>query len=86
MEIRSIILSKFKDLDIKVSKWTEKNNYFIFCESDGLAIGCGEKFGLYINHSLINGNTNKCETYNNDILSLTNDFGIQILEIWALSD
>ncbi|CAD8164469.1 unnamed protein product [Paramecium pentaurelia] len=76
----------FKQNDFKTYNWTEANNYFIFCESDGLAVGCGEKFGLYVNHSLMNGNTNTCETYKNEILSISNDFSIQILEIWGLSE
>lgn len=34
----------------------------------------------------MNGNTNSCDTYKNEILSNTNDFGIQILEIWGLNE
>ncbi|CAD8212199.1 unnamed protein product [Paramecium octaurelia] len=75
-----------KENEFKAYRWSEINNYFIFCESDGFAIGCGDQFGLYINHSLTAGNTNKCETYKNEILTLTNDFSIKILEIWSLSE
>lgn len=34
--------------EFRTFKWTELNNYFLFCEQDGFAIGCGEKFGLYV--------------------------------------
>ncbi|CAD8050522.1 unnamed protein product [Paramecium sonneborni] len=75
-----------KQNEFQAFRWTETNNYFIFCESDGFAIGCGDQFGLYINQSLTTGNTNKCETYKNDLLTVTNDFSIKTLELWSLSE
>lgn len=36
---------------------------------DGLAVGCGEKYGLFISADLSHGNSNPCITFDNDILS-----------------
>jgi hypothetical protein len=52
-----------------VYEWTEKNNDFIYCDRDGFAIGCGEKFGLYINESLMSGYSSQCDTFKNELLS-----------------
>lgn len=38
----------FQKNEIKPYFWTEKNRDFIYCDETGLGIGCGDKFGLFI--------------------------------------
>ncbi|CAD8048322.1 unnamed protein product [Paramecium primaurelia] len=71
--------------DIKVYKWTHINNYITLCDTDGLAVGCGDKYGLFINSDLSNGYSCHCETFDNDVLSKNNKFVIERLEIWSIS-
>ncbi|CAD8056809.1 unnamed protein product [Paramecium sonneborni] len=71
--------------DITVYKWTQINNYITLCDVDGLAVGCGDKYGLFINSDISNGYSCHCETFNNEILSKYNKFIIERLEIWSIS-
>ena len=36
------------------------------CDTDGIAIGCGDKYGIYINGDLSEGYTSYCDTFAND--------------------
>lgn len=46
-------LFNFNDkFEIITYRWTEKNKDFTFCDNSGLGIGCGEKFGIFIDKSL----------------------------------
>ena len=45
----------FKDGEFHTYRWTEKNNDFQYCEQEGFGVGCGDKFGIYINNSLLYG-------------------------------
>lgn len=60
------------------------NQDFILCDHDGIAVGCGDKFGLYINNDLSEGYTAFCSTFMNDLLSKSGPFTIDVIEIWAM--
>lgn len=30
-------------------RWTQINNHFVLSDSDGIAVGCGDKYGLFLN-------------------------------------
>lgn len=32
--------------------WTGRNNYITLCDTEGLAVGCSDKYGLYLNQDL----------------------------------
>ncbi|CAD8191582.1 unnamed protein product [Paramecium pentaurelia] len=70
--------------EIKSYFWTEKNRNFIYCDETGIGIGCGDKFGLFIDHSLTFGYSNPCETFDNIRFSNTEKFRIRHLEVWAI--
>ncbi|CAD8112645.1 unnamed protein product [Paramecium primaurelia] len=69
---------------IKQFVWTEKNKDFIFCDESGIGIGCGDKFGLFIDQSLSFGYSNPCSTFDNPRFTKDEKFGIKNLEIWAI--
>ncbi|CAD8137585.1 unnamed protein product [Paramecium octaurelia] len=71
--------------DIQVYKWTHINNYITLCDTDGLAVGCGDKYGLFVNSDVSNGYSCHCETFDNEVLSKNNKFIIERLEIWSIS-
>ncbi|CAK84142.1 unnamed protein product (macronuclear) [Paramecium tetraurelia] len=64
--------------------WTEKNRDFIYCDESGIGIGCGDKFGLFIDHSLTFGYSNQCDTFDNIRFSNSEKFRIMHLEVWAI--
>lgn len=70
---------------LQVFRWTYANNYFINGGKEFLAFGGGGgHFGLWLCGDLIRGRSQRCETFDNDLLSSTEDFFIDELEVWAL--
>ena len=78
---------KYEEESKKVSvfKWTDKNEFFVFCDSDGIAIGMGSKYGIYINSTLEKGFSSPTDTFGNaERLSVGEDFIIENIEVWGL--
>ncbi|CAD8094550.1 unnamed protein product [Paramecium primaurelia] len=70
--------------EVQTYFWTEKNKDFIFCDETGLGIGCGDKFGLFIDQSLIFGYSNPCTTFDNPRFTNYEKFRIKHLELWTI--
>lgn len=66
--------------------WTGDNYHFQYSDSDGLVLGAGEHYGLYVKGDLLSGNSHWCSTFNNDILSSDIDFDIRFIEIWSCDE
>ncbi|XP_031422263.1 TLD domain-containing protein 2-like isoform X2 [Clupea harengus] len=70
---------------LQVYRWTSANSYFINGGKESLAFGGGGgQFGLWLCGDLIRGRSQRCETFDNDLLSAAEDFFIDELEVWAL--
>ncbi|KAL2103623.1 hypothetical protein ACEWY4_000491 [Coilia grayii] len=70
---------------LQVYRWTLANSYFISGKKEFLAFGGGGgRFGLWLCGGLIRGRSQRCETFDNDVLSSAEDFFIDELEVWAL--
>eukprot|EP01080_Neovahlkampfia_damariscottae_P003554 gene3554-6289_t len=69
----------------KCYKWTKKNDYYMIGKEDCLMFGGGidGKTGLYIDDELLMGNSEKCQTFDNEPLCDTNSFMIYSVEIYA---
>jgi hypothetical protein len=68
---------------VQVYLSTGKDPYFIIAEPEFLAIGCGDgKFGLLLDHDLLNGQSNPVPTFNNEILASDRDFVCLGVEVW----
>ncbi|MGH0174806.1 UNVERIFIED_CONTAM: hypothetical protein FKN15_002170 [Acipenser sinensis] len=71
--------------ELQVFKWTSKNSFFVKGNLDSFAFGGGRGiFGLWLDGDLYHGRSLTCDTFNNDILSKTEDFFVHVLEVWAL--
>ncbi|CAM4637968.1 unnamed protein product [Leuciscus chuanchicus] len=70
--------------DLEVFKWTGDNMFFIKGDMDSLAFGGGGgEFGLWLDGDLYHGRTHSCKTFGNPMLSKTEDFYVQDIEIWS---
>ncbi|KAG7323786.1 hypothetical protein KOW79_013488 [Hemibagrus wyckioides] len=62
---------------LQVYKWTGLNSFFIKGSMDSLLFGGGlGQFGLWLHGDLIRGRSQRCETFDNDVLSSEEDFTI----------
>ncbi|KAK3087028.1 hypothetical protein FSP39_000610 [Pinctada imbricata] len=69
--------------EFKVFRWTGDNSLFIKGSSESIAIGAGQGlFGLWLDGDLYHGRTNRCETYDNDVLTESEDFVVKAFEAW----
>uniref|UniRef100_A0A672KNL5 Oxidation resistance protein 1-like n=1 Tax=Sinocyclocheilus grahami TaxID=75366 RepID=A0A672KNL5_SINGR len=60
------------------------NMFFIKGDMDSLSFGGGGgEFGLWLDGDLYHGRTHSCKTFGNQMLSKTEDFYVQDIEIWA---
>lgn len=70
---------KYDDQSKKVSvyKWTTKNQFFVFIDSDGMGIGMGKRYGIYVNSFLQKGFSAATQTFGNtQPLSVNEEFMI----------
>ena len=64
--------------------WTGDNQFFVKGSKTSFVIGGGEGvFGLWLDEDLYYGRSHNCRTFNNDMLSTTEDFICCGLEAWA---
>lgn len=71
---------------IRSFPWTGKNYHFQFADSDGIVVGAGDRFGLFVKKDLLAGTSHCCDTFENDVLSEGHDFEIRFIEIWACDE
>ncbi|XP_040432292.1 TLD domain-containing protein 2 [Cygnus olor] len=72
--------------ELKVFRWTGRNNFFMKGDVDLLMVGGGSgRFGLWLDGDLHHGGSYPCETFNNESLSPRGDFCVQDLEVWGLA-
>jgi hypothetical protein len=66
-----------------VYKWSFKNSFFQLARDDGIAIGGGNHFGIWLDSNLRNGSSLECQTFDSPSLSSQMDFRCMALELWA---
>ncbi|NXK40172.1 TLDC2 protein, partial [Piprites chloris] len=72
--------------ELKVFRWTGKNNFFVKGDVNLLMVGGGSgRFGLWLDGDLHHGGSHRCETFDNETLSPREEFCIQDLELWGLA-
>ncbi|CAD8115502.1 unnamed protein product [Paramecium primaurelia] len=69
---------------LTVYNWINQNNFITLCDENGLAIGCGDKYGLYVDSEIYHGYSHYCETFGNEVLSSKENFVINRMEIWGI--
>ncbi|XP_076438147.1 TLD domain-containing protein 2-like [Babylonia areolata] len=64
--------------------WTGENVFFIKGDENSMSVGAGQGvYGLWLDSDLYHGRSHQCSTFNNIVLSTTEDFCISALEAWA---
>ena len=66
--------------------WTGKNYDFQYADSEGLVVGAGDKYGLFVKGDLLSGSSYECDTFDNEVLSYTNDYDLRFIEIWGCDE
>ncbi|KAL8607737.1 hypothetical protein ACOMHN_039410 [Nucella lapillus] len=73
----------FKD-KFRSFNWTGDNGFFIKGDESSMSVGAGQGvYGLWLDGDLYHGRSHQCSTFNNIVLSATEDFCISALEAWA---
>ncbi|ESN96319.1 hypothetical protein HELRODRAFT_68491, partial [Helobdella robusta] len=63
--------------------WSSLNDYIARGTSEYFIVGSsGGSYGLSIDDSLETGKTNKCETFQNNLLTSSEEFKIDAVEVW----
>lgn len=75
------------DNEVDVYKATGKNQYMVLCEHHMIAFGSGDgKFGFYLHEDMVHGHSEKCDTYNNEVLNGSehgSEFELLRVEVWG---
>ncbi|XP_074409577.1 TLD domain-containing protein 2 isoform X3 [Zonotrichia albicollis] len=75
-----------RDTEAQVFRWTGRNDFFVNGDVNLLMVGGGSgRFGLWLDGDLHRGGSQRCETFDNEILSQREEFCIQDLEMWGLA-
>lgn len=70
--------------EFKRFNWTGINSYFVKGNTDSLIIGASEgNNGIWLDAELYHGRTQMCQTFDNELLSSTEDFVVKCLEVWS---
>ncbi|UYI27253.1 putative GTPase-activating protein skywalker [Encephalitozoon cuniculi] len=76
---------RLADSEVAVFRISKSKGTGIYCCPDFFAFGCsGERFGLLINKSLLDGETHPVETFGNCLLASKRHFRISYLELWLV--
>lgn len=83
---RECFLWKKTNEGLKIYRASTINDYFMIADQDFIAMGVDQNgvFGLFLDNLLLNGESNPCDTYLNEILSSKSRFECASLEIWSL--
>ena len=60
------------------------NRFFVLGQNDGITIGGGEHVALRLQNNLSNGISQHSDTFDNSVLSSSEDFKVVSLEVWGL--
>jgi len=68
----------------KIFKWSKLNDYFMYSKPDFISLGSGGGgYGLWLDSDFERGSSATCDTFQNEPLSLTEQFEILKIEVWA---
>lgn len=73
--------------DLQIYRWSGKNTYFVSGNLESLQIGGGGSgFALWLDADLYHGASFSCPTFQNAPLSTHEDFLVQDLEVWTITN
>ena len=72
---------------LTVYPWTSRNEYIIYSDEDRIIIGGGGASALLIEADFLRGLSQpNCPTFGSSVLSSTQDFVIDCMEVWTFED
>ncbi|CAF3754411.1 unnamed protein product [Rotaria socialis] len=73
--------------DFRVFNWSGHNEFFVKGDLHSIGFGSGEgTFGLWLDGELYHGRTCPTKTFDNERLTLTEDFIVASIEVWTFID
>lgn len=79
-------LFTFEDTEeqIKTFRWTGGNDNIQYSDNESIAMGGDKgKHALYLRNHFYNGSSHKCSTFDNEVLSSSEDFICAKFEVWG---
>ena len=67
-------------------RWTRQNSHYVLGGHDSLAFGGGGAFGLYLDASFERGSSARCDTFGNEPLGSSPEFGVVKVGCGALGN
>ncbi|RUS23629.1 TLD-domain-containing protein [Jimgerdemannia flammicorona] len=81
---KALLSDRPEDAQVRVYPWTGRNDYILLCDSGFIGIGGGDgKFGLWLHSDLERGHSERCVTFDNELLSSSSEFECVQLEVWG---
>lgn len=68
----------------QVYRWTRANTYFQLGARDGIGVGGGTHFALWLDPDWERGTSAFCETFNSPTLASSEAFRVRTVELWHL--
>ncbi|KAJ4462200.1 putative oxidation resistance protein 1 [Paratrimastix pyriformis] len=65
-------------------RWARTNPYWMMGGEDGIAMGGGSHFALWLTSDFERGTSGTCDTFRSPVLASNEDFRVKIVEVWGL--
>lgn len=73
--------------ELRIYPWTSRNSYFMYSDSELLAMGGGEgHYAIAISQDLLRGHSAPTPTFGNPCLASADEFVVRDLELWAFQE
>ncbi|KAJ4459275.1 putative TLD family protein [Paratrimastix pyriformis] len=70
--------------NLQVFRWANTNPYWMMGGNDGIALGGGAHFAIWLTSDFERGSTGACRTFQSPPLAASEDFRVKAVEVYGL--